>query len=151
ESIHWDGVRFDDMIRHQLIRRLIGLEINDAITATDKRLTETDAISTDAVQRLPENVIRNSPQFARMNDQLKNFLYDQLYRHYRVARMSEKAYRFIRELFEGYIHEPAQLPPEVRSRVEARGIHRAVADYLAGMTDRYALMEWQRLFDPFTR
>ena len=65
--------------------------------------------------------------------------------------MSEKAYRFLRELFEGYVREPAQLPPEVRSRIEARGIQRAVADYLAGMTDRYALMEWQRLFDPFTR
>jgi dGTPase len=151
ESIHWDGIRFDDMIRHQLIRRLIGLEINDVITATDKRLAETGAQSPDELQRLPENVICNSAQFARMNDQLKNFLYDQLYRHYRVTRMSEKAYRFLRELFEAYVREPAQLPPEVRSRIEARGIHRAVADYLAGMTDRYALMEWQRLFDPFTR
>jgi dGTPase len=121
------------------------------ITATDSRLTETGAQSPDELQRLPENVICNSNQFARMNDQLKNFLYDQLYRHYRVARMSEKAYRFLRELFEAYIREPAQLPPEVRSRIEGRGIHRAVADYLAGMTDRYALMEWQRLFDPFTR
>jgi len=86
-----------------------------------------------------------------MNDTLKNFLFDQMYRNYRVARMSEKAYRYLRELFEAYVREPAQLPPEVQSHVEKRGLHRAVADYLAGITDRYALTEWQRLFDPFTR
>jgi dGTPase len=74
-----------------------------------------------------------------------------MYRHYRVARMSEKAYRFLRELFEAYIREPRQLPPEIQTKIEARGLHRVVADYLAGMTDRYALLEWQRLFDPFTR
>jgi len=151
ESIGWNGVGFTDMIRHQLVRRLIGLEINDVIAATDKRLQETGVQSADALQNLRGNVICNSDEFARMNDTLKNFLYDQMYRNYRVARMSEKAYRYLRELFEAYIREPAQLPPEVQSHVERRGLHRAIADYLAGMTDRYALFEWQRLFDPFTR
>jgi len=139
------------MIRHQLVRRLIGLEINDVIAATDKRLQETGVQSADALQNLRGNVICNSDEFARMNDTLKNFLYDQMYRNYRVARMSEKAYRYLRELFEAYIREPAQLPPEVQSHVERRGLNRSIADYRAGMTDRYALFEWQRLFDPFTR
>jgi dGTPase len=86
-----------------------------------------------------------------MNDELKGFLYEQLYRHFRVARMSAKAHRYLEQLFEAYVKEPAQLPFEVQRRIERRGLHRAIADYLAGMTDRYALQEWQRLFDPFTR
>ncbi|MEP7289621.1 MAG: deoxyguanosinetriphosphate triphosphohydrolase [Chloroflexota bacterium] len=151
ESIGWDGLHFDDMIRHQLIRRMTGLEINDVVEKTDKRLTETDVQSVAALQHLASNVICNSQPFERMNHQLKDFLFDQMYRHYRVARMSEKAYRYVREIFMAYTREPAQLPPEVQSRVEVRGLHRSVADYIAGMTDRYALMEWQRLFDPFTR
>src|SRR5258706_3758931 len=151
ENVGWNGLAFSDLIRHQIIRRLIGLEINDVIKATDTRLTETAVKSSPELQHLPDNVICNTADFSRMNDQLKNFLYDQLYRHYRVARMSEKAYRYVREIFAAYVQEPAQLPPEVQTRIEARGLHRAVADYIAGMTDRYALMEWQRLFDPFTR
>ncbi len=151
ESIGWDGTTFDDMVRHQLIRRLIGLEINDVIEATDRRLVETDVQSAQALQHLPENVICNTGTFSRMNDDLKNFLYSEMYYQYRVVRMSEKAQRYLRQLFEAYIRQPGQLPPEVQRRVTARGLHRAVADYLAGMTDRYALMEWQRLFDPFTR
>src|SRR5258708_7690846 len=123
------------MIRHQLIRRLIGLEINDVIAATDKRLRETAVQSVEVLQNLQGNVICNSDEFARMNDTLKTFLYDQMYRNYRVARMSEKAYRYLRELFEAYVREPAQLPPKVQSHVEKRGLHRAIADYLAGMTE----------------
>jgi dGTPase len=130
---------------------LTGLGINDVIKATDKRLNETGVKSSDEVQHLPENVICNTPEFSRMNDQVKDFLYDQLYRHYRVARMSEKAYRYVRDLFGAYVKEPAQLPPEVQKRIEVKGLYRAIADYIAGMTDRYALLEWQRLFDPFMR
>jgi dGTPase len=151
ESIGWDGQDFTDMVRHQMIRRLIGLEINDVIVATDKRLTDTGVRSPQDIQGLAGNVICSSEHFARMNEDLKNFLYESMYRHHRVARMSEKAYRYIREIFEAYIHEPRQLPPGVQKRVATRGLHRTVADYIAGMTDRYALMEWQRLFDPFTR
>ncbi len=151
ESIGWDGAHFDDMVRHRIIRRLIGLEINDVIQATNRRLVESSVQSVEALQHLPENVICNTRDFARMNDQLKGFLYDKLYRHFRVSRMSAKAQRFIREIFDAYIAEPSQLPFEVQGRVESKGLHRAVADYVAGMTDRYALQEWERLFDPFTR
>jgi dGTPase len=151
DSLSWDGKNFSEMLRHQIIRRLTGLEINDAVQATDKRLTESDVHSPEDVQRLPANVIGNSEHFKHMNEQLKDFLYEQMYSHFRVARMTEKAHRFLRDLFEGYTGQPAQLPPEIQARVKAKGLHRAVADYLAGMTDRYALMEWQRLFDPFTR
>src|SRR5579859_293201 len=151
DSIGWDGKNFDDMTRHRLIRRLTRLEITDAIQATDGRLLSTNVQSPEALQSLSENVICNSPTMAHMNDELKDFLYVELYNHYRIMRMTQKAYRFLRDLFEVFVKEPRQLPPEVQGRIEAKGLHRAVADYLAGMTDRYALMEWQRLFDPFSR
>ncbi len=151
ESVGWDGKTFDDRTRHQLIRRLISLEIQDAIEGTNRRLVETGVQSVEALQRLPQNVIGNSDHFAAMNEQLKTFLYDKLYRHYRVVRMSIKAQRYLEALFETYIADPAQLPFEVQGRIEHKGLHRAVADYIAGMTDRFALQEWERLYDPFTR
>jgi dGTPase len=86
-----------------------------------------------------------------MNRQFKNFLFEDLYRHYRVVRMSRKARRFLSELFQSYIEEPAQLPPSVHDKIDERGLHRATTDYIAGMTDRFALQEWERLFSPFER
>ncbi len=151
DSIGWDGQHFDEMIRHRLIRRLVSLEIDDAIKATHEQIVQSGAQSVDALQRLPNNVICNTAEYARMNDELKTFLYDEFYRNYRVARMSAKAQHFLQEIFEAYIEEPKQLPPETQAKAPDRGLHRAVADYIAGMTDRYALGEWQRLFDPFTR
>jgi dGTPase len=151
DDVGWDGDKLDDMTRHRLIRRLVGLEIKDVIFSTDKRLTEANPQSVQELQALSGNVICNSAEFERMNDELKTFLYDELYRHYRVVRMSVKAQRFIEQLFTAYIEEPAQLPFEVQGRIEQRGLHRAAADYIAGMTDRFALQEWERLFDPFTR
>lgn len=150
-SIGWDGFRFDDIVRHRMIRRLIGLEISDVIETTDRRLTEHNIQSVEALQRLPETIAGNSPIFARMNEQLKDFLYANLYSHHRVIRMSVKAKRFLQQLFESYTAHPMQLPPSVQARIPIRGLQRAVADYIAGMTDRYALQEWERLFDPFTR
>ncbi len=149
QSVGWDGKRFDDMTRHQLIRRLVSLTIEDAEEATNRRLVESGVQSLEALQRLPENVTRYSPRFSQMNEQLKVFLYEQLYRHFRVVRMSAKAQRYLRDLFETYVKDPALLPFESQGRIERRGLHRTIADYIAGMTDRYALQEWQRLFDPF--
>jgi dGTPase len=151
QSIAWNGKHFDEVTRHQLIRRTVSLEINDAIEATNRRLVETGVQSVEALQRLPENVTCYSSHFNQMNEQLKVFLFDQLYRHFRVVRMSAKAQHYLRDLFETYVEDPAQLPFEFQGWIERKGLHRAVADYIAGMTDRYALQEWQRLFDPFTR
>ena len=86
---------------------------------------------------------------AAHNSQLKDFLYENMYRHYRVVRMQVKAETIIGELFEAYIAEPAQLPKEVQQRTEV-DLYRAVCDYMAGMTDRFALDEHYKLFDPYT-
>ncbi len=150
ESVGWDGKLFTEQIRHRLIRRMIGIEIDDVIQATGANLAQHDLPTPEALQRLPYNMVVHSERLSALNQELKSFLYANLYRHHRVVRMAVKAERFIAQLFETYLEEPQQLPPSVRRVADGRGIHRAVCDYIAGMTDRFALEEWQRLYDPFT-
>ena len=83
-----------------------------------------------------------------LNREIKDFLYSELYRHHRVVRMAKRAERVLTALFEGYVDEPNMLPPEFKELVDERGLHRTICDYLAGMTDRYAIKEYERLFDP---
>ncbi len=151
EDVGWRGDKLDDVTRHQIIRRLIHIENLDAIQATAAAIEASGAQTRQAIQRLPHNVVGHSEDFQRMNRQLKTFLYQSLYSHYRVVRMSVKAQRFLSDLFNAFVADPRQMPPTAQARIEQDGVHRAVTDYLAGMTDRYALQEWQRLFDPFTR
>ncbi len=151
DSIGWDGRDFDDMTRYRLIRRMIGLEIDDVIEHTSRRLAEANPRSLEELQRLPYNVIGHSDHYARLNRELKDALYAKLYRHYRVMRMAAKAERFLTNLFEAYTSRPEQLPDQIQAKLSQRSLHRVVCDYISGMTDRYALQEHQRLFDPFTR
>jgi dGTPase len=151
KSIGWDGRNFTEQIRHRLVRRLIGIEIDDVIEASSTLLRQYDLPTSDALQRLPHNVVVHSDEINDINRELKNFLYQKLYRHYRVVRMAVKAERFLTQIFNTYLADPEQLPPTVQQVVKDRGLHRAITDHIAGMTDRYALQEWQRLFDPFTR
>ncbi len=82
---------------------------------------------------------------------LKDFLYQHMYRHYRLMRMQSKAERFVKEIFEAYLEEPLMLPDKTYESMEKSSPHRVIADYIAGMTDRYALQEWEKLFDPYGR
>ncbi len=151
DSVGWHGETLDELTRHRLIRRLIGIEVDDLVRATDGRITAAGANSVEALQRLPHNVIGWSESLAAENRQLKRFLFENMYRHYRVVRMQVKAETILAALFGAYMSEPAQLPHEIRQRAEALGDQaRAVCDYIAGMTDRYALDEHSKLFDPYT-
>jgi dGTPase len=151
EQLGWDGKPLDEHWRYQLHRTLIRLQINDVIDMTARRLDESGAQTPLDVQRLPYNVAGYSDEFARIARKWKDFLYENLYHHFRVMRMTTKAKRFVRQLFSAYLEEPRQLPGEIQAQFAERGAERAVVDYIAGMTDRFALQEWQRLFDPFTR
>ncbi len=151
ESIGWHERHLNEQTRHQLIRRMIGIEINDVIAHTNAVLERDAPSSPEALQRLPHNVVGHSEELRTLNRELKDFLFGAMYKHFRIVRMAEKAERVITQIFESYVAEPAQLPPSVLLAAEERGLRRAVTDYIAGMTDRYALNEWQRLFDPFTR
>ena len=150
DSIGWNGHGFTEQIRHRLIRRMLGIEIDDVIQATGAVLARYDLPGAEALQRLPRNVVTHSESLAELNQQLKTFLYTKLYRHHRVVRMAVKAERVVGQLFDTYLKEPEQLPPTVITAANGRGLHRAICDYIAGMTDRFALEEWQRLYDPFT-
>jgi dGTPase len=159
----WDSVmaalgervdcRLDDLLRTRAVRRLIGIEITDAITATAARLAELNLASVEAVRKVGSNVAGFSPELLEMNRQLKQFLLRSFYRHPRVMRMAGKAQRLLSELFRAYLEEPLQLPYEIQARINSRSDppERVICDYLAGMTDRYAISEHKKLFDPEAR
>jgi dGTPase len=148
ESIGWDGEGFDDLIRHRMIRRLLGKFIADVIQQTHRNMDDAAVDSVEAVQRLDYNVIGTSEEAGARTRQLKDFLYQRLYCHHRVIRMQTKAERVITELFNAYVAEPRQMPEAMQARLKETSLHRVVCDYVAGMTDRFALQEYAKLFDP---
>jgi dGTPase len=148
ESVGWAGGVLDDMTRHQIIRRLIGMEVTDIVQNTDQRLRESLVRSVDELQRLPYNVVTFSDDMRRRNREIKDFLYTRLYRQYRVMRMAVKAERIITELFTAFHTEPAMLPPQFQLLFSDRGLERTICDYLAGMTDRFAVEEHLKIFGP---
>jgi len=153
ESIAIETVEFDELSRHRLIRRLIGLLVNDVIIATNDRIEAANPQSMQDLQEMPHNVIGHSERMAAMTREMKAYLFENMYRHYRVVRMAQKAEHFITSLFQAYISEPAQLPKSIQVRWKNGddSLARVVCDYIAGMTDRYALQEYEKLFNPFTR
>jgi len=137
---------------HEAIRRLIDRMVDDLISETSGRLADSGVKSADEVRGLAESAIAFSEKMRRNDRALKEFLLERMYRHHRVIRMSSKARRVVRDLFTRYLAEPECLPREWR--VLAAGPHdpqtaRVAADYLAGMTDRFALDEHHRLFDAY--
>ncbi|HPH95428.1 MAG TPA: deoxyguanosinetriphosphate triphosphohydrolase [Anaerolineaceae bacterium] len=151
EAVGWRRSQpLDDMTRHRLIRRLIGLEVTDLIDNSSQKIQQSGIQSVDELQRLPYNVVAFSEEMHRRNRELKDFLYKNLYRHYRVMRMAVKAERILTDLFNSYIEEPATLPRHFQTLFEERGLERTVCDYIAGMTDRYAIEEHHKIFDPAT-
>ena len=148
DSVGWDGQGQDDLTRHRLIRRLIGLLVSDVLEATDKRIAASQAHSARDLQKLDHNVIGYTDDMQRRNTELKKFLFKKLYNHPRVVRMAEKASRVLSDIFNAYLKAPAMLPYDFQALVKERGLQRTVCDYLAGMTDRYAIQEYGKLFDP---
>jgi dGTPase len=148
ESVGLRDSQIDELARHRLIRRLIGMEVIDLIDITHQRLRDSNVRSVEELQRLPYNVVGFSEDMYRRNRQLKDFLYSNLYRHYRVQRMAVKAERVIYDLFNAYLAEPTILPLHVQAQIDEYGLERTICDYIAGMTDRFAISEYGKLFDP---
>ena len=145
------GEAFTSMHRHEIIRELIGRSVTDVMHQTSANLAAAGIDSPEKLQLHSANVVGYSPAFGEKVRALKRFLYARMYRHYRLVRMQTKAERFIAGLFEAYMKEPDMLPRETRDRLDEASRPRVVADYIAGMTDRYALDEWQKLYDPYIR
>ncbi|MBM3486274.1 MAG: deoxyguanosinetriphosphate triphosphohydrolase [Alphaproteobacteria bacterium] len=135
---------------HETTRRLIDLLVNDILAETGRRLDALAPQSPDDIRRHDHPVVGFSPAIAERNLGLKRFLFDRMYRHYKVNRMTSKARRVVRDLF-GLLHaEPECLPADWRRAAEGldtAGRARLVCDYIAGMTDRFAVDEHRRLFD----
>lgn len=149
--------KYGDLPPRMLITRavsgLIHAEILDLVAETRRRLAGESGSpidSIEAVRAATEPVVAFSPAMQEKKRAMQKFLYTRLYRHYRCQRMAEKGKRFLGALFGEYLREPGQLPPLHLERAEDVGLERAICDYLAGMTDRYCLQEYQRLFIPFT-
>ncbi|PWH17067.1 MAG: deoxyguanosinetriphosphate triphosphohydrolase [Anaerolineae bacterium] len=151
ESVGWKGPELDDLSRHRMIRRLIGLEVNDLVHTSDLLIKEARLSSPEDAQRLSYNVVCFSEEMYRRNRPLKDFLFKNLYRHHRVVRMQTKAERIITELFNAYCAEPQILPRHIQETIQERGLERAICDYIAGMTDRFAVEEYNKLFEPLTK
>ncbi len=135
----------------QTISHLIGFLILDLVEQTRANIDAAGIHSLDDVRNHETNLVMFSTETAMRNRELKSFLYKYLYRHYKVERMRIKAERFLTMLFENYLQNPTLLPTSYQDKYKQYGRERVICDYIAGMTDRYALDEYKRLFDPYER
>ncbi|MFH1185564.1 MAG: deoxyguanosinetriphosphate triphosphohydrolase [Chloroflexota bacterium] len=148
EAFNWQGSELADLERHRMVRELVGLMVTDLVQATDRRLRASGVRSPADIQRLKTNLVGYGEDLQRRHRELKDFLYGNLYSHFRVVRMAVKAERVIADLFNAYRAEPAILPAGMQAAIEKRGPDRTICDYIAGMTDRFAIEEHRKLFDP---
>lgn len=138
----------------EIVRRLIGMMVEDLLAESRTRLAHYRPESADDIRKAPEPIISFSPKMAERNKALKKFLFQHMYRHYKVNRMASKARRVVTEMFNLLMAEPNCLPAQWQRTgndqpgdIDETKQARLVADYIAGMTDRYAMIEHARLFD----
>jgi dGTPase len=143
---------------HEVVRRMIDYLVNDLVNASAAAIAAAAPANVEEVRAHRAPLLVFSDEVHAEHLELKRWLREGLYRHYRVLRMTTKAKRVVRELFAAMLEDVALMPTEhqdVARRLETddgrNGRARAVADYIAGMTDRYAILEHQRLFDPSER
>jgi dGTPase len=137
-----------DAVRATALRGMIDTLVSDLIGTTREAVRAARVVSVDEVRGLGRPLVGLSPAVAAGNRVLKTYLRERLYRHPHIERSKDKARRVLRALVERYLDNPLVLPEDTRRRADGLGLRRAVADYVAGMTDRYAIQEYQRLFDP---
>ena len=129
---------------HETVRRMIDTLATDLVAETRRNLRRHHPATIEDVRRAPA-IVGFSAAVAQLNGALKQFLRQNLYRHYRVVRMSAKAQRIVSDLFSAFLATPSLMPPEFQARAGDEPA-RTIADYIAGMTDRYAMLEHRRLF-----
>ncbi|HAG51337.1 MAG TPA: deoxyguanosinetriphosphate triphosphohydrolase [Deltaproteobacteria bacterium] len=137
--------------KSQTVIQIINQQVTDLIAQISKEIEKRKIGSVQDIRDIGESIARFSPEMNRKNTELKKFLKKNLYSHHRVIRMSDKADRILKALFKVYLDEPQLLPPHVYADLEEKGKERLICDYIAGMTDRFALDEYKKLFDPYER
>ena len=138
---------FTNQARYALIRELLGQVIEDTVAHTHSCLSDLNITSIQGVRGAKDKVVGPSPEMRQRLRELKTFLFENFYFHYRLIRMTKKADHVLERIFAAYVESPAMLPPEVKDGPSSNLV-RSVTDYLASMTDRFASDEYARLFDP---
>ena len=136
----------DESRRYFIIRTLIDLQIQDVVENSERLIRAADVQSADDVRRFPKALVQYSPERRALNLELRDYLYKNLYYNPVVCQPNLRAVRMLRRLFKYYLAHPREIGKGARRRSRQTGLHRAVCDYLAGMTDRYVMLEYQRLF-----
>jgi len=131
---------------HELVRRLIGAMVEDVIAESERRLAATKPKSAMEVRHAERPVVGFSPAMAKSDAAIKGFLYPRMYHHARIERIMKDAEKVIRDLFERFRARPEDMPAEWSAGVDDHARVRGIADFIAGMTDRYALIEHARFF-----
>ena len=140
--------RVGKLRRAQTIVTLINTLVGDLIEAGLGRIEAAGLDSPEAIRSQPDPVLAFSPAMEASRRELKRFLSENFYRHPRVLHMTRKAERIVEDLFRVYSEDTALLPENVQTRFALEGEARAIADYVAGMTDRFAMSEHRKLLDP---
>ena len=133
------------------LRTMIDALVSDLIDRTRRNVGESRVGSIADVRGMGRPLVGLSSEIATRNAQLKTYLHQNLYQHHRIERMKDKSRRILEALYQRYFENPRLLPDDTALRVENDGLERTIAYYIAGMTDRYAIQEHRRLFDPSVR
>lgn len=152
DAVGWDNGRsFNHIIRREIIRELIGMSVTNILENTAVNLNAYQIDSPEKVQTHPDNLVDYSADFGIKVRQLKQFLLQHMYRHHRLMRMQTKAENFVTGIFNAYLKEPKMLPTKTQEKLDEYPLPRVITDYIAGMTDRFALQEHRRLTDPMVK
>ncbi len=140
----------NELILKKLIRNLIGKQITDVIEETERNINRFDIKTVEDIRKT-DGIVSFSNLMIKKQNELKKYLYENLYKHHKVVKMSNRAKRIIKGLFEAYMEDINQLPPQFKKRINSESVERVVCDYIAGMTDRYAQDEYARLYLPYAK
>lgn len=148
------GAIEDDRLMHEIVREVIGTLVQDVLAETRMRLAKHKPQSADDIRALPQSVVAFSAEVNAGVNQLRRFLMDRVYRHPQIKGMTDRAGKVVKSLYQYHFEDPQRLPPDWYADIEKRGLlgdkgalARHVGDYIAGMTDRYAELEYRRVFE----
>lgn len=139
-----------EKLQPAVVRALIDWQVTDLLGQTHANLRKHNIRSVAQVRSAPQLLVGFGEEVRGLKSQLEEFLHERVYRHYRVARMASKGSEFVRRLFAEFVRNPSVLPERYYRRATRESVPQTVCDYVAGMTDRYAQDEYQRLFQPYT-
>ena len=136
----------DECRRYFIIRTMIDLQIHDVVETSERLITAANVQSADEVRLFSKALVQHSPERRELNLGLRDYLYKNLYYNPVVFKPNQRALQMLEQLFEYYLLHPKEIGTGARRRIRRIGRHRAVCDYLAGMTDRYVALEYKQIF-----